>query len=182
MPQYYDLGVRFWEDGLEEYAGSLGFKRICSFSQRGCGVEIRAQKLEDLKFSTEGKVILLSSQNPELLKKACRKDVDMLLFGRFLPDVGLVRAAAENRKPFEVPVSVLLERRGAERALLMSRISFFLKICNKYEADFVLSSGAVNKFLMKSPQELIAIGEVLGLSHDQAAKSISIIPEYILER
>jgi len=182
MPEYYDLGVRFWEDGLEKYANSLGFKSICSFSKEGNGMEIRAQKLEDLKLGTTGKIILLSSQNPELLKKACRRDVDMLLFERFLPDVGLVRVAAENKKPFEIPVSVLLERKGAERALLMSRISFFLKICNKYRADFILTSGATNKFFMKSPPELVAIGEALGLSHDQAVKSISIIPEYILER
>jgi RNase P/RNase MRP subunit p30 len=64
----------------------------------------------------------------------------------------------------------------------MSKISIFLKLCNKYGADFVLTSGASSKLLMKSPSELIAIGEALGLSHDQAVKSVSVVPEYILKR
>jgi RNase P/RNase MRP subunit p30 len=182
MPEYYDLDVKFWEDSLERYANSLGFKRICSFSKEGNGIELRAHKLEDLRLSTNGKITILSSQDPELIKKACKREIDMLLFERFLPDVGLVRAAAESKKPFEIPVSFLLERKGFDRAFMMSKISFFLKICNKYRADFILTSGAKNKLSMKSPAELIAIGEVLGLSHDQALKSISIIPEYVLER
>jgi RNase P/RNase MRP subunit p30 len=182
MPEYYDLGVRFWEDGLEKYANSLGFKNICSFSSGGNGLEIKTHKLDDLKFSAHGKIILLSSDNPDILKNACKRGADILLFGKFLPDVGLIRAAAENKKPFEIPVSFLLERKGADRAFMMSKMSFFLKICNKYGADFVLTSGARNRFSMKSPAELVAIGEVLGLSHDQAVKSISIIPEYILDR
>lgn len=106
----------------------------------------------------------------------------MLLFPRFVPDVGLVRAAAESKKPFDIPLSLILERRGAERAFLMSRISIFLKLCNKHDADVVLTSGASSRFFMKSPGELTSLGEALGLSHDQAVKSISMIPEYILKR
>jgi len=64
---------------------------------------------------------------------------------------------------------------------MISKINFFLKMCNKYRADFVLTSGASSKFHMKSPAELISLGQALGLAHDQAAKSISMIPEYILE-
>jgi RNase P/RNase MRP subunit p30 len=180
MPDYYDLGVRFWEADLESYASSLGFRKICSLSPDGNGVEIK-ESLDDLKPRGDGKIILFSSTNPELLKKACKKNIGMLLFSAFLPDVGLVRTAAENKKPFEVPISLLLERSGVYRAFMMSKISFFLKICNKYKADFILTSGATSRLSMKSPRELIAIGEMLGLYHDQAVKSISIVPEYILE-
>ena len=181
MPDYYDLGVRFWEGGLDKYANSLGFKSICSFSKEGNGVEIAARKLDDFRFSTNEKKILVSSDDPEILKKACRSEVSMLLFGRFLPDTGLVRAAAENKKPFEIPLSFILEKKGADRAFVMSKIGFFMKLCNKYRADFILTSGAKDKLSMKSPADIIAIGEVLGLSHDQVVKSISIIPEYVLE-
>lgn len=181
MPEYYDLDVRFWEAGLKSYASSLGFRDVCSFSQQGGGVEIRVGMNEDVRVRERGRIILVSSTDPESLKKACKKDIGMLLFPRFIPDVGLVRAAAESRRPFEIPVSLLLERRGAERAFLMSKISMFLKLCNKYRADFVLTSGASGKLFMKSPSELIAVGEALGLSHDQAVKSISMIPEYVLE-
>jgi RNase P/RNase MRP subunit p30 len=182
MPDYYDLGVRFWEKNLESYAASLGFKKICSFSPQGNGTEVRGRSWNDLKFRDEGKIIIFSSEDPELLKKACKRNVNMLLFLRFLPHAGLVRAAAEERKPFEIPMSIILERRGAEKAFMMSRISSFLKLCNKYKADFILTSGASSRFSMKSPGEFTAIGEMLGLSHDQAVKSISIIPEYVLER
>jgi RNase P/RNase MRP subunit p30 len=182
MPEYYDLDLRFWEAGLESYANSLGFRGICSFSPEGNGLEIKARRAEDIRLGNEGKIILVSSDDPETLKKACKKNIDMLLFTRFVPDVGLVRAAAESKKPFDIPLSLILERRGAERAFLMSKMSIFLKLCNKYGADAVLTSGASGKFSMKSPGELISIGEALGLSHDQAVKSISMIPEYILKR
>ena len=181
MPEYYDLDVRFWEAGLESYASSLGFKSICSFSPQGNGIEIRVRG-EEVNFKKDGKIILVSSDNPETLKKACKRDADMLLFPRFVPDVGLVRAAAENRKPFEIPLSLLLERRGAERAFLISRMRVFLRLCNKYGADFIITSGASSRLSMKSPGELTAVGEALGLSHDQAVKSISMVPEYILKR
>ncbi len=181
MPEYYDLDVRFWEAGLESYANSLGFRSICSFSPEGNGIEIRAGRDEGIRFKKEGKIILVSSDDPELLKKACKRDIDMLLFPRFTAEVGLVRAAAESRKPFEIPLSLLLVRRGAERAFLMSRIGIFLKLCNKHGADFIFTSGASNRFFMKSPGELTAVGEALGLSHDQAVKSISMVPEYILK-
>lgn len=182
MPEYYDLDVRFWEADLESYANSLGFKGICSFSPQGNGVEIKPRNAEDIKFKKDGKIILISSDDPETLKKACKKDVDMLLFPRFIPDTGLVRAAAENRKPFEIPVSLLLERSGAEMAFLISKMSIFLRLCNKYGSDFVLTSGASGRLSMKSPAELISVGEALGLSHDQAVKSISMIPENVLKR
>ena len=182
MPHYYDLGVRFWENDLKNYANSLGFTEVCCFSPEGNGVEIRGKGQNDLDFKRDGRIVLFSSEDVELLKRACRRDVGMLLFPRFLPDAGLIRTAADNKKPFEIPISLLLNRNGPERAFAMSRIGFFLKLCNKYRADFILTSGACSRFLMKSPSELISIGEALGLSHDQAAKSISIVPEYILER
>jgi RNase P/RNase MRP subunit p30 len=181
MPEYYDLDVRFWEADLESYANSLGFRSICSFSPEGSGLEMRVRRAEDIRFKKEGKIILISSDDAELLKKACKRDVDMLFFPRFMPDVGLLRAASENRKPFEIPVSLLLERRGADRAFLISKMSTFLRLCNKYGADFILTSGASGRISMKTPGELTAVGEVLGLSHDQAVKSISMIPRYILE-
>jgi len=181
MPEFYDVGVRFWEENLESYANKLGFKGICCFSQGGNGVEIVGKTPSDLKFKKTG-VILFSSDKPELLRKACRKDVDLLFFPKFIPDVALIRAAAESKKPFEIPVSLLLKRKGVERGLLISRIGFFIKVCEKLSADFVITSGASSKLLMKSPAELVAIGEMLGLSHDKAVSSISIIPEHVLER
>jgi RNase P/RNase MRP subunit p30 len=182
MPEYYDLDVRFWEAGLESYANSLGFRNICSFSPQGSGIEVRPKRAEDILFKKDGKIILVSSDNPEILKRACKRDVDMLLFPRFIADVALVRVAAENEKPFEIPLSLLLGRRGAERAFLISKMSVFIRLCNKLGADFILTSGASSRLSMKSPSEVIAVGEALGLSHDQAVKSISMVPEHILKR
>jgi len=181
MPDYYDLDIRFWERDLESYAGSLGFRKICCFSPEGNGVEIKGRGQNDLNFKREGKLILFLSEDIELLKRACRKDVGMLLFPRFLPDAGLIKTAAENRKPFEIPISMILNKKASDRAFMISKISFFLKMCNKYGADFVLTSGASSKFLMKSPAELVSLGQALGLSPDQAVKSVSMIPEYVLE-
>jgi len=128
-------------------------------------------------FASPDKASVAESQNVEALRSACRsRRIAFLLMPSFQPDVGLLRDSAQNAKPFIIPISPLLESHGTQRAMLMGRMRFFLKICVKLRAPFILASGAKDELQLKSPQELIAIGEALGLSRDQAEWAITEAP------
>lgn len=185
MPRYFDLDVRFWYEELRDYYVNMGFEKICCFTHQYevSGIEIKASRPEDLKFDGKGKIVLLSSEKSDLLLAAAkRKEVDMLFSPAFLPDVPLIKVAQEHEKAFEVPLSIIIQSSGVKRAFLLSRIRFFLKLCNKYKADVVITSRANTKYQARTPKEMIAIGELLGLTHDQAAKALSAIPLSILEK
>jgi ribonuclease P/MRP protein subunit RPP1 len=184
MPKYFDLDVRFWHDGLEEYSKALGFERICCFATQ-CklsGVEVKSNRLEDLKVDGRGKILLVSSENINLLLVAAKKrEVDVLFIPTFQPNIALMRTAHEYEKAFEIPLNAIISNTGVQRAFLLSRIRFFLKVCNKYKVDFIITSRASTKYLMRTPREMIAVGELLGLTQDQAAKALSATPLSILE-
>jgi ribonuclease P/MRP protein subunit RPP1 len=185
MTKYFDLDVRFWQEGLEEYSRALGFERICCFASqcRLCGIELKPSRVEDLRIDGKGKIILISSDKIELLLVAAKKrDADVLFTPTFQLSTALMRTTHEHEKAFEIPLSILLNSFGVQRAFLLSRIRFFLKLCNKYKVDFVITGRASTKYLMRTPREMVAIGELLGLTQDQAAKALSSIPLSILER
>lgn len=119
---------------------------------------------------------LFESQDVDALRNACKQRKVRFLLS-FQPDVGLMRDAAESRKAFLIPISPLLESHGIQRAMLMGRMRFFLKLCIKFRAPYLLASGAKDAYQLKSPQELVAIGEALGLSHDQAEWALSEAPK-----
>jgi len=140
------------------------------------------QELGFSKFLSPTQPELFESQNIDALRGACKqKRTKFLLMPSFQPDVGLLRDAAEHKKAFLFPISMLLDSHGVLRATLMGRMRFFLKMCIKFKAPYILVSGAKDEYQLKSPQELTAIGEALGLSHDQAAWAISEAPAAFLE-
>lgn len=172
--EFFDAFVQF--SPSQELMGKLGFSGFLSLSR------IRAERQGDLQKATPQ--TLIESQNVEVLRAACKMGrTRFLLMGSFQPDVGLLRDAAEHEKAFIIPISLLLESHGIQRAILMGRMRFFLKLCVKFRAPYILSSGARDEYGLKSPQELIAIGEALGLSHDQAEWAIAEAPRaFIAEK
>jgi len=114
------------------------------------------------------------SPDVELLREAARSSRARLLFSpAFQPDVGLIREAAEKGKAFELPVSPLLQSAGVHRAMLMGKMRFFARLCLKLGAPIVMVSQARDGFGLKSPREMVAVGQSLGLSRDQAEWSMT---------
>ena len=123
-----------------------------------------------------------SSSNIELLREAAKSNRILLLYNKgFQADIGLIRDAALKRKPFEIPVLPFLESEGIQRAALMGKARFFIKLCLKFGAPIVIVSHACDPISLKSPQEMIAIGEALGLERDQAKWAISEAAEMVLD-
>jgi RNase P/RNase MRP subunit p30 len=140
---------------------------------------VEAERQEQLR-QFQGEGVLISSTNIEILRQACKnRRVAVLLNKFFQPDIGLLRDAKEHGKPFVFPIAMLLERNGSERGKLMARMSFFLKLCVQLGAPYLLISGAKNEYEQKSEEELVSIGECLGLSRDQALWSINETPKLL---
>jgi RNase P/RNase MRP subunit p30 len=95
--------------------------------------------------------------------------------------LGIIRAVARHGRVFEVPIRPVLVSSGVERAGLMRKITRFLRLCNKYGADYVLTSRAKDVYEVKHPQELISIGLALGLSHDQSLRAITEVPKGLMK-
>ena len=126
-------------------------------------------------------LVVVSSANIELLRQAAKSSRISLLYNKgFEADVGLIRDASAKKIPFEIPIAPILESSGIQRALTMGRTRFFIKLCLKLRAPFALTSQARDEYSLKSPQEMIAIGQALGLERDQAAWAITEIPEMVL--
>ena len=141
---------------------------------------VEAERQEQLR-QIQGEGALVSSTNVEILRQACKSRKAAALLNRaFHPDIGLLRDAKEHGKPFVFPISMILERNGSERGKLMARMRFFLKLCVQIGAPYLLIPGARNEYEEKSEEELVSIGECLGLSRDQALWSINETPKLIL--
>ncbi|MEW6329663.1 MAG: RNase P subunit p30 family protein [Candidatus Micrarchaeota archaeon] len=160
--------------------GEMGFAGI---GISGKNVEEVSETGSRAAQKSKNRIPILTSNNIEFLKKAARSH-EFRVFHQpnFTPDVGLLRSMAQNRKIFEIPVNALLLSSGVERAILISKMRAFLKFCLKHRVEFALTTRANNEFETKTPGELISIGEVLGLSRDQAVRALSVVPESVLRK
>ena len=177
MP-YHDLHVRFRlpKDRLAQ----LGF---ASASIAGEQVEEKVVKgAADMNaHPSKGKISVLSGENAELLRKGVKR-YDMIFVSSFYPDTALIREVAEEGKAFEVPVSGLLRSYGYSRAALLGRMQFFLELCVKYNANYVLTSRAESGYEMKGVDEMVSLGWALGLNPGQVKRALSVVPERVLEK
>lgn len=112
----------------------------------------------------------VASENSMALRKAAKKQVlvDPTRVKGFEKDAGLVRAVAETKSAFELPLSVLLRSKGRKRARWIDAYRTFWTLCLKREAQLFVTSQAENAFDVKHPREVLAIIQQFGPSKLQA--------------
>lgn len=170
MPKYYDIHVRFSFKNYRE----LGFAGVCRL-----GEEI--EEAYDINLRKKDKINILTSPDVSTIKKGIKMGrFDIFFLSTFSSNIEILRLAKERGSVFEIPIKPLIESVGTARAELISKIRFFLKLCNKYSVSYVITSRAECEYEIKTPRELITIGEILGLEHEQAIRAISAIPENII--
>jgi len=173
---YHDLHVKFKVP--KEKLAELGF---ASAAIAGELVEEHIVKsTADMnRHPAKGKISILAGENAELLRKGVKR-YDLIFVSSFYPDTALMREVADEGKAFEVPVSGLLRSSGYSRAALLGRMRFFLGLCVKYGADYVLTSRAESVPEMKGVGEMVAIAWALGLSPQQAKRSMGVVAERVM--
>ncbi len=91
-----------------------------------------------------------------------------------------VKAAKENNVAIEVNFREVMESYKKRRVFVLSAIKKNIKLCRNYEVSIVTTSGAVNKWGLRSGRELASISHLFGLDLGAAIDSVSTIPEEIL--
>jgi len=134
---------------------------------------------------TQHEFNVVSSTNAALLVEACKRGTATLVMPLDSPEYwkndALLMAAVDKNRVFEIPLRPLLHSKYARRAKLMGQLKFFLRRCVKQHARFVITSRAESEYDVKSPREAIALGQLLGLTKQQAQHALSKECERLLE-
>lgn len=104
--------------------------------------------------------------------------VDILLnpwFKRTNPGINHITAkfAAENKVAIGFGFNQLIHSYGRTRANLLSNMVKAGEFVRKYKAPFVLTSGALSKWDLISPSDMLSLGRVLGFGDPEIKKAIS---------
>lgn len=158
MNNFVDLNLT--NISLEKKALLLGYSQVCTLTN-----VIEAPDVEALVRKCKGGSALV---------------VNPLAARDFYKGAGLFGAAREKELVFEIPISAIL--RSRERSKLFFQLRIFLKNCTRRKAPFIFTSRAANEFELKSPREIIAIGQTLGLTYEQTVAAISAVPQGLLKK
>ncbi len=95
-------------------------------------------------------------------------------------DEGAIRIIAEKKSAcFLIDIGRLMRSRGVPRAIALSKLRSFLKMCVKHGAFYTFASFAESEDEMRSPAELEAIIMLLGLNRGQARFALKMLPHYL---
>ena len=75
----------------------------------------------------------------------------------------LCKLAKKNEIKIGFSFSDLLNADDEKRAIILGRMVQNVILCNKYGVDMIIGSFAKNKYEMRSPNDLIAFGRLLGM-------------------
>jgi len=90
------------------------------------------------------------------------------------------KAVAESSS-LEINMSDILRLAGLERAEYLSQLSTAIYTASRAKMKIIVSSGAENKYFMRSPKDLAFFATLLNLDPKQAIKAVSEIPLEIVK-
>ncbi len=129
-----------------------------------------------------GELTVIESPSPDVLAQMCKKfegDFDLinpLPAEKFFNSNALIEMAVARKKTFEIPIYPFLHSSLTSRAKLIGQTHKFLHTCAKRGIPFIFTSRAQSEFDVKSPREIIAFAQSLGVKPQEAAAAISIVP------
>lgn len=182
----YDLCLRDSSEETAELAEELGWTSTnCEFNT----VFLKADNWGELKKKIRGKreeadVLVFMGGDEELNRKAASDTrVDVLLHpekGRKDSGVNhvIAREASENKVAIGFDFKQLKTDKKA-RSHILKHWKRNLNLCEKFDTPYLISSGANDKYGLRSPRDLVSVIESLGYNGRKAA---SHYPEKILER
>ena len=158
------------------------------------GVEIyigfEARNIDELdklkKIRRSYDFLLVKGSDLDLNRKAVQtKEVDILIHPEFdRKDSGfnhtMAKFAAENNVAVEIDFREILLSSKNTRSHVMYKIQENVKLCKKFKVPIIICSGAITHWQLKDPKILISMGCLLGLYIDEAKKSLSVIPEKMI--
>jgi ribonuclease P/MRP protein subunit RPP1 len=123
----------------------------------------------------ETELVVVRGCNPETDRIALEiPEVDMLTHHEDMRiNQVLAKLATKNNVAIGFIFSNILLSYKRTRISLFSDMIKDAKILKKYKAPFVLSSGSLNEWDIRSPSDLMAFGRLLGFQDNQSRKAMS---------
>ncbi|MBI4361699.1 MAG: hypothetical protein HY558_00845 [Euryarchaeota archaeon] len=94
----------------------------------------------------------------------------------------VVRSARENHVAIEFPLHTLIHTRGTGRSNYLKAMGRNLMLARKYGAATLLTTQAREPLDLRAPRDAEAMGQVLGMSPEEARRSLTETPAAILQR
>lgn len=183
---YYDLCLQKTSGEMEEKAEQLGWEATnCDFKT----VFLEAVEWGELKRKIgqnreEADVLVFRGGDDELNRKAAEDSrIDVLLHpekGR--KDSGINHVVAKEAAKNSVAIGFdfrMLDSSEKTRSHILRHWSRNLMLCEKYDAPYIMTLGAGEKFDLRAPEDLASIIDSLGYD---GGKAVSEFPKKILER
>ncbi len=176
------LGIANYYNGrLEELPKAEGIDLV------SCAI-IKADNANDIdtiarKIRNKVEIVMVHGGDYEINRASCESPlIDVLLH----PELGrkdsgfdhiCARAAAENKVAIEVNFREILESYKRKRIYVLSSMRKNVKLAMKYGGRIVTASGAVSRWGMRPPRDLMSFAYLLGLDLGDAIATTSTVPE-----
>jgi ribonuclease P/MRP protein subunit RPP1 len=186
MTEFYDLCLRETSEEVRELAEELGWTATnCEFETVFLEADNWGELKKKIKHNRDDvDVLVFKGGNVELNRKAAEDArVDVLLHpekGRKDSGIDHVIAeeAAKNKVAIGFDLQQLMENNKQQtHALTAWRKN--LRLCEKYDTPYTITSGAQEKLDLRAPRELAAVIKSLDFKGN---KAVSKYPKKILER
>ena len=130
------------------------------------------------KFRRKAEIVVAVGGTPDANRMIAETpEVDILSkpFGadKLAMDHVICRASAENNVAVDFCLGDLVHTYKRSRAVLFSKMIKAAKLVRKYKTPFVITSGAVTEWDLRSPSELISFGRLLGFQDDAIKDALS---------
>jgi ribonuclease P/MRP protein subunit RPP1 len=186
MPDFYDLCLRETSEDMEKLAEELGW------SKTNCSLEtvfLKSDNWGDMKEKignrrTDADMLVLKGGDDELHRKAAEDGrIDIILHpekGR--KDSGIDHVIAEKAGKNKVAVGFdfqQLSGNSKSKTHILKHWRKNLKLCKKYNAPYIITTGSQKQYELRSPRDLEKIIDSLGYD---GRKAVSLYPKHIVDR
>lgn len=97
-------------------------------------------------------------------------------------DEVILKLMAEHGIGIEFNLSQILNSYGMTRAQVIGRMRQNIVLARKYGVSMILTSGASECWGLRSPQDMIAVAEILGMNQAEAKASVSDNPLKLIKK
>ncbi len=95
-------------------------------------------------------------------------------------DEGAIRLIADKKNAcFLIDLGRLIRTRGVPRAIAISKLRNFLRLCVKHGAYYAFATFAEKESQIRTPEELEHMIMLLGLNRGQAGFALKMLPHYL---
>jgi len=146
----------------------------------GFGVEIHTKDSRDVRkvaknIRKDVELVVVRGETPEVNRIALETpEVDILTHqGEMRINHVLAKLAAKNNVAMGFVFSDILFSYKKTRISLFSNMISNAKTLKKYRSPFIISSGSLSAWDMRSPSDLLAFGKLLGFQENQVNQAMS---------